>query len=781
MRRQRWQFIAVGATVMIGVFMFAASYDSYLNLNASYEETYDRLAFADMTITGGDEELPEMIELIDGVRAVTVRHTADLPVTIDDSMLRGRLVGMPVPGEPEVNQIDIEEGSGLTEEGAFDAVAEVHIARTYELQPGDEFTVAVGPEPEFTVVGTAASPEYIWPAPSTQEIFADPEQFGVFFVDESLVAQLPPSVSARETLVLYEDGVITEDVDADVRAAAEAAGATSILPQADHPSHATLQLDVEGFGQMAIAFPILFLTAAGLAVYVLLTRIVVSQRALIGTLRASGMSPRALRRHYLGYGVWIGAIGAVLGVVLGAIAGRFITTMYTGLLDIPDTVAIVRPTTVVVGIAFGLIAGSLSALIPARAAYRTAPAEAMRGEAPPTTGHSSWFERILPPLRRAPVRARMTLRGIGRSKRRSFSTVLGVIFALVLVLASGGLIDTIVSLVHKQFEEVSLQDATVYASELVTDDLLAEINNVPGVDATEHGATFQASISSDGDSFNTTLQGFAANTQMHGWTNPLGYLPAEGLLAGRGLADKIDVEEGDFVTIGLPSHDLSISLELIEFVDEPMGMPLYARWDTIVAALADAGVDDPEALMADPTVTHAFTLFADGVGREATIEAIEEVDGVLGAQDARSLYIMVQDLLGLFYAFTGIMLVFGGIMAFALMFNTISVNVTERSTEFATLKASGMADSTIAKLIMGENLLLTSFGIIPGLILGYVTAALMLSTYNNDSFHMTLYISPFTYAIAVVGMFAVALLSMIPGIRSIKRLDVGEVVRERAV
>ncbi len=84
MRRQRWQFLAVGVTVVIGVMMFAATYDSYLNLTASYEQTYDRLAFADMTITGGDETLPETIEAIPGVQTVTVRHTANIPITIGD-------------------------------------------------------------------------------------------------------------------------------------------------------------------------------------------------------------------------------------------------------------------------------------------------------------------------------------------------------------------------------------------------------------------------------------------------------------------------------------------------------------------------------------------------------------------------------------------------------------------------------------------------------------------------------------------------------------------------
>ena len=35
MGRQRWQFIAVGVTVVIGVMMYAATYDSYLNITSS--------------------------------------------------------------------------------------------------------------------------------------------------------------------------------------------------------------------------------------------------------------------------------------------------------------------------------------------------------------------------------------------------------------------------------------------------------------------------------------------------------------------------------------------------------------------------------------------------------------------------------------------------------------------------------------------------------------------------------------------------------------------------
>ena len=52
--RQRGQFLAVLATIVLGVMMFAATYDAYRNLKASYNGTYDRLAFADVTVTRRD-------------------------------------------------------------------------------------------------------------------------------------------------------------------------------------------------------------------------------------------------------------------------------------------------------------------------------------------------------------------------------------------------------------------------------------------------------------------------------------------------------------------------------------------------------------------------------------------------------------------------------------------------------------------------------------------------------------------------------------------------------
>jgi putative ABC transport system permease protein len=182
-----------------------------------------------------------------------------------------------------------------------------------------------------------------------------------------------------------------------------------------------------------------------------------------------------------------------------------------------------------------------------------------------------------------------------------------------------------------------------------------------------------------------------------------------------------------------------------------------------------------------PGVSALKTVFDDDIDdREAVIDDIKDLDSVGIVVDARALYDLMQQFLGFFYIFVGMMLVFGGLMAFALMYNTISVNVAERSGEFATMRANGLSHRGIASLIATENVLLTLMGIIPGLIIGYAVGAFFMSQFSVDAFSLQFQMRPSSIVLSAVAMIVVALLSLIPAIRTVKRLDIGEVVRERA-
>ena len=561
---------------------------------------------------------------------------------------------------------------------------------------------------------------------------------------------------------------------------AAAAGAADITTQAEQPSNAGLKLDLQGFEEMAIMFPALFLLAAGMATFIILTRVVYSQRGQIGTLMASGVSRRLITRHYLSYGLVLGVAGAIVGVVVGMLMGYAITGLYTDALGIPDTVTEFHWVTPLVGLVFGLAVGSLAALAPTRAASRLSPAEAMRGETPTHAGGSSLIERVVPPIRGLPVRWLMVLRGVGRNPRRSLSTIIGVVLALTLVLASWGMIDTVENIVDRNFNEVSLEDANVVLNVSVDDAEVAVVESTPGVSHAERVIGVSVSARGPDGTYASQLEAYRNDTVVHGFDTPNGTLPADGVVVGTALGPEIGVSDGDAVEISFPTLGTSFTTTIAGFVDEPLGTLIYMEQEAFERAIGRADPPVNSEVLAEPSVSLIKVVVDDGADVAEVISDIEQLEPVAVVVNSRGLYEMFQDYLGFFYAFVGVMLLFGAVMAFALIFNTISVNVAEREGEYATMRANGLSQRKLASLITGENLLLTALGIIPGLIVGYGAATLFMHSYSSDMFVFDLDMNTSTLVFSSLAMLGVALLSVLPALRTVRRLDIAKVVRERS-
>ena len=250
--------------------------------------------------------------------------------------------------------------------------------------------------------------------------------------------------------------------------------------------------------------------------------------------------------------------------------------------------------------------------------------------------------------------------------------------------------------------------------------------------------------------------------------------PNEGILAGSAMADELGVEEGDVVTVRLETLDIEFDAELVGFLEEPVGTFAY-----IDSTYLGDQLDEPTVLL-NTGIATVKTLFDEGVDREGVIDDIKAIETVAGVVDARVLIKLINDFAGFFYAFIGVMVVMGGAMAFALMFNTISVNVAERSGEFATMRANGLSHNGIAAIIAFENMLLTVLGVVPGVLIGWVTGVWFMSFYSTDALTLSFRLEPLSVLVAVIAMLATAGLSLIPALRNIRRIDIGKVVRERA-
>ncbi|HFD39888.1 MAG TPA: ABC transporter permease, partial [Anaerolineae bacterium] len=137
-----------------------------------------------------------------------------------------------------------------------------------------------------------------------------------------------------------------------------------------------------------------------------------------------------------------------------------------------------------------------------------------------------------------------------------------------------------------------------------------------------------------------------------------------------------------------------------------------------------------------------------------------------------------QALMGLYYVMMGMFLIFALIMAGAVIFNTMTVNVLERQREIATMRALGQRRSRLRWMITVENLLIGLLALLPGLALGSAATYYFFQLFAaTGDFYMPFYIAPASYLIVSLLIFGTALISQIPAMRRVNRLNLAEATK----
>ena len=378
-------FLGTALLLALGVGIFVAMYSAFRNVAASEALTYRELKFADAfyTFSPTTSRAVDRVKKVSGVSAVEGRIVKDLPLRRPNdpkSTVVARLISLPEEGRPSVNDVKIRRGGYLPDGSGTSIIIDEQFATYYGLDPGDSVALRIEDrDTEFEVAGTFTSPEYIWKAKSGVEPFVARGEFAVVMARNDIVADLLAAEGlVNEITVRFEPG---SDPDATLDRLDEAIsryGNHQVIEREDQISYALLQLDLEGFQQMAVAVPALFLIVTAMTVYASLTRTVQSQRPLIGLMRAEGYSRGQILRHYLTFAVIVGTVGGAAGTPLGLVLSGYVTELYINTLSIPLTAVEPQADVLAIGIAVGIAVCVVGGLLPALSAARLAPAEAMR-------------------------------------------------------------------------------------------------------------------------------------------------------------------------------------------------------------------------------------------------------------------------------------------------------------------------------------------------------------------------------------------------------------------
>ena len=787
------QFGAVTLIILLGVAMFIASYAAYENLDSSYERTYEELSMGDYWISVDyipHRAAKEMGE-IPGVVAEG-RIVGDVSLGLAEESgerVAGRVISLPQHRHPKVNNVQVVSGSYFGPQAGRQVLLEKHLAEYHELEPGDWLTIKKGDSRvRFQVAGIVTSPEYIWVTKNAQEPMPSPRTFGVLFMPKSKAESLFGMNGLVNEINLAVEpntdrGVVLEEVRQILRKnhinrmtskddpvsirtrkidVIRGVRTAYLVERKDHLGNQLLKQDLEGFEVLAVLFPVLFLSMACLAIYVLLNRLVESQRVQIGLMQALGYGKMRILLHYLGFALIVGMVGSLLGVVLGNALAKALTEEYARQLALPFVVFEPRWGVAVVGMMIGVVMPVAAGLFPAWATTRMRPAEAMRPAAP-AAGRRTLLETLLPFLARLPYVLKLPLRNVFRNPRRTFFMATGVASAIALVLVSMSFVDAMQSTLYTQFELIENYDARVIFQGTGAAATASYIGRLEGVRETDAILEVPYRVRHGDRVADTSIMGLPEGSSMYNLLTPDGSpitVVKDGILLAQSLKKKLGAEIGDTLQLEPVVGTIGdTEKRLVGFVDVPLSgrafMPLS---------------ETQRLLRAPGTATGALLNF-DGQPSAKLLKRLYDIPQIASIEFAGETRRFLDEMMGFFWVFIGVMVGMGAALGVAIIFNGVTVNVLERRREIAIMRAVGTSRTRLSLILTLENLAIGCLGVIIGLPLGYYLAVAYMAQFETDMVSMAAVIFPRSYVIAASAALVILLVSQIPAIRQIYRLS----------
>ncbi|MDZ4170285.1 MAG: FtsX-like permease family protein [Coriobacteriia bacterium] len=767
------QFISLIVLVSLGITSYVTFQNGYYDLAASLDQAYAQLRFADLTVRV--ERMPlaaaREIERISGVTAARVRTVRDVGLELSNGdQATARIVSTPGPSAT-VNATHVEQGRFPAPDSRDEVLLSPQFATDTGTTVGERLTLRISGERVLVrVVGIGTDPEYLYAMQSEGDL-PSPGSFALVFTGERTVEHLLGSAgSGNDIAVRVRPGTDVDDIAERVEDRLRRYALISTALREDMPGHVGLQTELDQNRIMARSMPALVLVISSMSLFIALSRLVQAQRGEIGLAKALGYSDGQILTHYLTVATMVAAAGSLLGVGLGLWGAQGIAASYVALLGLPFLTSGFYPHVVAVAVGLAFVSCLAAAAVPAWSSARLAPSIAMHADPNRSLagGRIPLLEKMLSPILPRSFTFRLPIRNLFRARRRSLYTVLGIAFAMVLSVTTVAMFDSIDYLMDKAFTDVERWDVMAAFSVPFGEARVAEVRRIDGVERVQKALIVPITLTARGVEKDVVLTAMSPDADFHGFTPAGGAEPAKALAAGdlvlaASTATQLGLAPGSSVSVDSPLIDDPVLMRVGSLSDEMLGQPAFMSFDA-AAALIGSQVSEYNALYLD----------ADPRRDERIQDELYDMPGAASVQVKAGLVERLKSLLELMDFFGSVLLMFGAALAFVVVFTTFTANVTERTREIATMRTIGEDNVRLAFMITLENLLLALAALPLGIWLGLKATDALFASFTTESYTLKAFIYPESIVKICLLMLAVLLLSEIPPVRRIFRLDLAE-------
>ena len=532
--------------------------------------------------------------------------------------------------------------------------------------------------------------------------------------------------------------------------------------------------DAERVDNLSSIFPVIFFVVAALACLTTMTRMVEEQRTQIGSLKALGFSRLAISQKYIGYAFVASLVGGLIGLGVGAtLIPAVIANAFQIMYAIPGLDYKMQLPLFVLAVLAAVACTTGAALWACLSTLIDAPANLMRPRAP-KAGKRVFLEYIKPIWRRLSFTWKVTMRNLFRYQKRFWMTVIGIGGCTALIVTGFGLHESIFDVLDKQFDEISLYDATVGLDEDLTEEQKQGIEDyLDGEEAVaDYMFTYQQMMdaSTTGTSYDVYLfavddvEEFGRFVDLrHRSDHSPVELDGSGVVIDEKLSELLGVSVGDTITL---EGDQRVEAVVADITENYVYHYVYLTRDLYTQLY---GEDYQNNVM--------LLAYQDGMGVDVsnqTSETLMKMDGVASYSYIATIRDSFEDSMDAINYAVVIIIVAAAALAFVVLYNLTNINITERRSELATLKVLGFYDGETTAYVLRENVFLTIFGVILGLVLGRFLHSWMVLTVEVDLVMFGRTAPPYAYVLAAA---MTALFSLIVNVAAhfrLKKIDMVE-------
>lgn len=533
-----------------------------------------------------------------------------------------------------------------------------------------------------------------------------------------------------------------------------------VLDRTSIQSYATYKNDAQSIAAIGTVFPIIFFLVAALVSLTTMTRMVEEERTQIGTLKALGYKKSAITAKFVWYALLSTLLGSIVGVVLGEslLPIVIIRTYRTVYMHLTQTVVQPHILNAVAATVLALLATVGGAVAASARVLSENPAALMRPEAP-KIGKRTFVEDIDFIWMRLNFAQKAACRNLFRYKKRLFMTILGVAGCMALLLAGFGIRDSVEMLPEKQFNRVFSYQGTVGAdtslSRAERRQLLSKVASVEGVTEylqTKSIVTYAETEKGDTSAYlivpqDTVKLGEYVHLREARFPHDDVALTDDGILITEKFAKALGVSAGDMITIkedetAEPVGDVRVA----GVVENYLSSYIYMTPNIYKALYGETASLNAALIKVDPS--------AD---TNAVAEDLLDINGVTSVSMNATTQAQVNSMLGNLNVIIAVMILAAGLLAFIVLYNLNNINITERRRELATLKVLGFYPGELAAYVYRENVILTLFGTVLGMGLGFVLHWFVMQTVETETvmFGAEMRFTSYLFAILLTIVFAV--------------------------